>query len=87
MPATTVSSAAASATDRVIGPAVSKPSASGMTPARLTSPRVGLTPTSPLTSLGDRIDPEVSDPKAPAAKAIDSPTPEPDDEPLGSPIV
>ncbi len=68
-----------------MGPAVSKPSASGMIPARLTSPRVGLTPTTPFTLLGDRIEPEVSDPKVPAAKAIDAATPDPDDEPLGSP--
>ena len=80
-----VSRTAASATVRVIGPGVSKPSASGMTPVRLTSPRVGLTPTNPFTSLGDRIDPEVSEPRVPAARASDAATPDPADEPLGSP--
>src|SRR5262245_7836192 len=50
----------------------------GMIPARLTSPSVGLMPTSELTDAGETIDPSVSLPMPAAAKfaAIAAPVPE-----------
>ena len=56
------SSAAASATDRAIGPAVSCAGEIGTMPARLTSPSVGLTPTIPQALAGLTIEPSVSVP-------------------------
>jgi hypothetical protein len=66
-----------------MGPAVSKLSASGMTPARLINPSVGLSPTTLLAKLGEMMLPEVSVPTAAVVSAIDSATPDPDEEPLG----
>src|SRR5438876_6420727 len=60
---------AASATDRVIGPAVSWLWAIGTIPLRLTRPSVGLRPTSELVLDGDTIDPSVSVPMAAAARS------------------
>ena len=66
-PTIAVSSVAASATVRVIGPAVSWLCAMGMIPVLLTRPRDGLIPTRPHALLGDTIDPSVSVPSATAA--------------------
>ena len=55
----------------------------GTTPARETSPRVGLSPTTPLAPAGHTIDPSVSVPIATWASDAATPAPEPDDEPQG----
>jgi hypothetical protein len=72
------SSAAASATVRAIGPAVSCVCEIGTTPVRLISPTVGLMPTSPFAPDGHTIDPSVSVPTPMAARfaAIAAPVPE-----------
>ena len=76
-----VSTRAASATVRAIGPAVSWVWLIGTMPARLTRPTVGLMPTMPLTEDGQMIDPSVSVPMAtvtkPAATAAAGPELEP----------
>src|SRR5215211_9207717 len=82
-PASAVNSAAASATDRAIGPGVSCECETGTTPARLTSPSVGLMPTMPLTEDGQTIEPSVSVPTATAQRFADTATPEPELEPHG----
>ncbi len=61
------STAAASATVRVIGPAMSCVSAAGMIPLRLTSPRVGRRPTRSQAEAGERIEFTVSLPRLTAA--------------------
>src|SRR5512139_732063 len=81
MPASADSSAAASATVRAIGPAVSWLAEIGMMPARLTSPTVGLMPTSPLAFDGQVIDPSVSVPTAIAHRLAAAAAPEPELEP------
>src|SRR5262245_33814232 len=80
------SSAAASATVRAIGPAVSWLCAIGTMPVRLSSPSVGLMPTSPFALDGDTIEPSVSVPTAAAARlaAIAAPDPELDPDGLRS---
>src|SRR5262249_21493528 len=85
-PAITPSSVAASATVRAIGPAVSCVCEMGTIPARLTSPTVGLMPTSPLADDGHTTDPSVSVPMPTAAKfaEIDEPVPELDPHGLRS---
>src|SRR5688572_29458262 len=77
-PIIAASSAAASATVRAIGPAVSWVWEIGIIPERLTNPTVGLMPTSALTAEGQRIDPSVSVPTPTAARlaAIAAPVPE-----------
>src|SRR5688500_440390 len=82
-----VSTAAASVTLRVIGPGTSNDGASGMIPVPLARPSVGFTPTTLLTSLGLMMLPEVSVPIVTAANTIAAATPEPADEPSGSPSV
>ena len=82
-PARTLSSAAASATVRAIGPAVSCVCEIGMMPARLTSPTVGLIPTMPLFVDGQTIEPSVSVPTASGARLAETATPEPELEPHG----
>src|SRR4051812_3933883 len=79
----TVSSWAASVTLRAIGPSVSWLADSGMTPARLTRPTVGLTPTRPLQLDGDTIEPSVSLPIAAAHRLAATATPDPLLEPDG----
>src|SRR3954447_12512130 len=73
---------AASRTLRAMGPAVSWLTEMGMIPARLTSPTVGLTPTTPHTVDGEMIEPLVSVPiaaaQSPAATAAAEPELEPD---------
>jgi hypothetical protein len=75
--------AAASATVRAIGPAVSWLCAIGTIPLRLTRPRVGLMPTRPLVFDGDTIDPSVSVPIAAALRFAAIAAPEPELEPDG----
>ena len=67
-PASAVISAATSATVRPIGPAVSCEIEIGMMPLRLTSPTVGLRPTSPFTAAGQMMLPSVSVPTPTAAR-------------------
>src|SRR5580693_4269893 len=52
-------------------------------PARLTSPRVGLMPTTPHALEGETIDPSVSVPTASGAKPADSPAADPELDPDG----
>ena len=54
-----------------------------MMPARLTSPRVGLSPTRPIAPDGHTIEPSVSVPIATWASAAATAAPEPLDEPHG----
>src|SRR4051794_35309343 len=82
-PANTESNAAASATVRVIGPAVSWLCAIGMIPEPEISPRVGLIPTMPHVADGQMIDPSVSVPTAIAARLAAIAAPEPEEEPHG----
>src|SRR5512134_910228 len=55
----------------------------GMIPARLTSPTVGLRPTTPFSDDGQMIDPFVSVPIDAAQKFADVAAAEPDEEPHG----
>src|SRR5687768_15245805 len=55
-----------------------------MTPARLTSPNVGLRPTTPLSDAGSLIDPPVSVPSAANARPADTATAAPLLEPPGT---
>ena len=77
------SNAAASVTVRVIGPAESWLAAMGMMPARLTSPTVGLIPTTPQYEAGETMEPLVSVPMASAAKFAETPAAEPELDPDG----
>src|SRR5262245_65516014 len=83
MPASAERSAAASATVRAIGPGVSCECATGITPERLTRPRVGLIPTMPLIEDGQMMDPSVSVPIATAHRLAETATPEPELDPHG----
>src|SRR6185312_12622131 len=76
-PVSAPSSAAASATDRVIGPAVSCDAEIGMMPLRLQRPTVGLMPTMPQMLDGEMIEPSVSVPMPTVANvaAIAAPVP------------
>ncbi len=82
-PAIAESRAAASATVRAIGPAVSWLCESGMMPARLTSPTVGLIPTRPFADDGHTTEPSVSVPTPTAARLAAIAAPVPADEPHG----
>jgi hypothetical protein len=84
MPVIAPSSTAASATVRVIGPAVSWLCAIGTIPERLTRPTVGLRPTSPQTDAGLTIEPSVSVPTATAQRSALIAAAEPELEPLVS---
>ncbi len=77
------STAAASATVRVIGPGVSCWAEIGTTPRRETRPRVGFRPTKPLKAAGQVIDPSVSVPMAAAARPAATAAPEPEEDPQG----
>src|SRR5687768_10906145 len=77
------SSAAASATVRAIGPAVSCVCEIGMMPDRLTRPTVGFRPTRPFAPAGHTIDPSVSVPTAAAARFAATAAPDPELEPQG----
>src|SRR5690606_41612443 len=74
---------AASSTVVVIGPAVSCEWAIGTMCVRLTSPTVGLNPTTPLTEAGQVIEPSVSVPIAAGARPMATATALPDDDPHG----
>ncbi len=52
-----------------------------MTPARLTSPNVGMRPTMPHSEAGPRIEPPVSEPSATGTMPAATAAPDPDDEP------
>src|SRR5262245_19245897 len=79
-----VSRTAASATVRVIGPAVSCVWEIGMMPVRETRPTVGLKPTSAQLLDGDTIEPSVSVPIVRAQRLAAAAVPEPELEPEGS---
>src|SRR6266508_906634 len=74
---------AASVTVRASGPAVSWSAVIGKIPLRLTSPTVGLMPTTPLDEPGLRIEPDVSVPIATATRLADTAIPDPELEPPG----
>jgi len=74
---------ATSATVRARGPAASCVNETGMTPARLISPRVGRMPTRLLAEAGERIEFTVSDPVPTVAKLAAKATPVPLEEPPG----
>ena len=80
-PWTTASVIAESITCRAMGPAVSCCAEIGTTPSRLTSPTVGLCPTTPVLPAGQTIDPSVSVPIATWASAAATPAPEPLEDP------
>ena len=82
--ASTFSISAASRTVRVIGPAVSWLAAIGRIPARLISPTVGFTVTSPFALAGDSSEPDVSVPIETAANPAATATAEPELDPPGS---
>src|SRR5262245_53247573 len=70
-------------TVRAMGPAVSWLWEMGMMPVRLTSPSVGLMPTSPQTPDGQTIEPSVSVPMPTAARFAEMAVPVPELEPHG----
>src|SRR6266702_4617737 len=74
---------AASATVRAWTPTVSWVCEIGTTPARLVSPIVGLSPTTPLALAGQTTLPSVSVPSETAAKLAEAAAPEPELEPQG----
>jgi len=78
---------AASATVRVIGPAVSCVAEIGIIPDRLTSPTVGLMPTMPQKEAGAITEPSVSVPTATAHKLADTATADPELEPQGERLI
>src|SRR5256885_13984285 len=65
----------------VRGPRWSIDQENGITPARLTRPYVGLSPTTPQQAAGSRIEPPVSLPMAPATRPAATPPAQPLDEP------
>ena len=83
LPAIACSSSAASRTLRHIGPGVSCVNEIGTMPSRLSSPTVGLMPTSAWIDDGDVIEPSVSVPTPAAHRLAATALPVPDDEPLG----
>src|SRR5271167_194257 len=74
---------AASATVRARGPTASCVNETGITPARLISPRVGRKPTRPLAEDGERIEFTVSEPVPTVAKLAAKAAPVPPEEPPG----
>src|SRR5258708_38120148 len=66
-----------------IGPAVSCAAEMGTMPLRLTSPTVGLMPTTPHAPAGDTIEPSVSVPTASDARPAATATADPELEPDG----
>ena len=77
------SAAATSNTLRAIGPPVSKLSARGMMPERLSNPCVGFNAAMPFVVAGPRIEPPVSVPIPTTAYAAAIATPVPPDDPEG----
>src|SRR5271169_3962949 len=82
-PAKTLNKAAASATVRVICPAVSCVCEMGIMPAREISPTVGLMPTIPQLFDGETMEPSVSLPTATAQRFEAMAVPEPELDPDG----
>src|SRR5437764_5792728 len=80
---TTLNAAAASATVRACGPTVSCVCEIGTTPARLTSPTVGLIATTPFALPGQTMLPSVSLPNDTVAKFAEAAAAEPELEPHG----
>src|SRR5262249_23668405 len=80
---TTPNAIAASATVRVCGPKVSCVCEIGTMPARLVSPTVGFSPTTPLAFAGQTMLPSVSVPNDTAVKFDDTAAPEPELDPHG----
>src|SRR5947199_2862263 len=78
-----VNTVAASATVRAWGPTVSCVCEIGMTPARLTSPTVGLIPTTPLAFAGQTMLPSVSVPMETVARFPEAAAPDPELDPHG----
>src|SRR5437879_11222971 len=78
-----VRTAAASATVRACGPTVSCVWEMGTTPARLTSPTVGLMPTTPLWLAGQTMLPSVPVPMETVARLPDAAAPDPELDPHG----
>src|SRR5712692_339735 len=78
-----VRTVAASATVRPWGPTVSWVWLIGTTPARLTSPTVGLIPTTPLALAGQTMLPSVSVPMLAAVMLAEAAAPEPELDPQG----
>ena len=76
-PPMTAVRSAASSTLRASGPSESSVVASGTTPARLITPYVGLSPVSPHSPEGMRIEPPVSEPTAAGARPAATATAEP----------
>ena len=74
---------AASSTERVIGPGVSRVVESGRTPCVEMRPTVTFNPTIPQKDAGRRTDPPVSVPTATGASPAATATPEPLDDPPG----
>src|SRR5439155_23517905 len=79
----TLSVAAASATVRAWTPTVSCVCEMGTTPARLVSPTVGFSPTTPLAFAGQTTLPSVSVPRDTVEKLAEAAAPEPELEPHG----
>ena len=83
IPASADNSTAASATVRVMGPAVSCVAEIGTMPERLTRPTVGFIPTRPQLFDGHTIDPSVSVPTVSVARLALAAAPEPALDPHG----
>src|SRR5437879_3170239 len=75
---------AVSAAVRAMGPAWSRLQLSGMIPARLMRPYVGLSPTMPQNEAGLRMEPPVSLPVASGTRCAANAAPEPELEPPGN---
>src|SRR6266850_4671820 len=86
-PATAFSVSARSPTVRASGPEWSSVHASGITPRRLTRPYVGLSPATPQSDAGMRIDPPVSLPGEKKQKPDATATALPPLEPPGMRVV
>src|SRR5574341_1308372 len=72
---------AASSTQRASGPTWSSDQLKGMTPRRLTRPKVGFRPTMPQSEAGMRMLPPVSVPRAAKHWPEATEAPEPEEEP------
>ena len=87
-PAMAASTSAASSTLRAMGPTWSSDQASAAQPCRLARPKVGLSPTTPHSAAGMRIEPPVSVPRAaytmPRATAAADPLLDPPASRVGS---
>ena len=80
-PAIASNAAARSATRRANGPTWSNDHASGTTPARETRPNVGLSPNTPHSAAGTRIEPLVSVPSESGTRPAATAAAEPPEEP------